>query len=445
MTDRPTQRSITLFWLPLAATWLMMGVEGPYLAAIIARLPEAKFNLAAYGVAYAFALVTEAPILMLMSAATALVTDSDSFRRLRNFARTLCVGATGLVLVVLIPPVHRFLLLDLVRLPPEVMELTYGALWLFLPWPAAIGYRRFLQGVLIRSGRTRLVAYGTVIRVTVMALAAMAGFVVVDIPGAWVGSLALSAGVIAEAVAAHFMARATVRELSMEPQASGPVRGPAQGGERLTYRGIGAFYYPLALTSLIGLSVPPMLTFFMGRSASPVESLAVFPVVQSFSFIFRSMGLSFQDAAIALMGHQHRNLPELRRFALRLGIAASVGQSLVAFTPLSRLWFETLSGLTPELASFAMFPAQVIALLPALTVLLTLQRAILVNVRRTRPVTMATGLEVAFIGISFVTLGWGLGVVGVSAAFTSLMLGRVVANAYLAVLCREVVRETGVL
>ncbi|MHB1194232.1 MAG: hypothetical protein ACYC6F_14505 [Longimicrobiales bacterium] len=439
MTDRPTQRSITLFWLPLAATWLMMGLEGPYLAAVIARLPEAKFNLAAHGVAYAFALVTEAPILMLMSAATALVTDGDSFRRLRNFARTLCVGATGLVLVVLIPPVHRFLLLDLVHLPPEVMELTYGALWLFLPWPAAIGYRRFLQGVLIRSGRTRLVAYGTVIRVTVMALAAMAGFMVVDIPGAWVGSLALSAGVVAEAVAAHWMARATVRELSMEPQASGPVQGPAQGGERLTYRGIGAFYYPLALTSLIGLSVPPMLTFFMGRSASPVESLAVFPVVQSFSFIFRSMGLSFQDAAIALMGDQHRNLPELRRFALRLGIAASVGQSLVAFTPLSRFWFETLSGLTPELASFATFPAQVIALLPALTVLLTLQRAILVNVRRTRPVTMATGLEVGFIGISFVTLGWGLDVVGVSAAFTSLMLGRVVANAYLAVLCREVV------
>jgi len=442
VTDRPTQRSITLFWLPLAATWLMMGVEGPYLAAVIARLPEAKFNLAAHGVAYAFALLTEAPILMLMSAATALVTDSDSFRRLRNFAIALCVGATGLVVVVLIPPVHRFILLDLVHLPPEVMELTYGALWLFLPWPAAIGYRRFLQGVLIRSGRTRLVAYGTVVRVLVMGLAAMVGFVVVDIPGAWVGSSALTAGVMAEALVAHWMARATVRKLSIGLQAQGSTQGQAKEGEYLTYRGIGAFYYPLALTSLIGLSVPPMLTFFMGRAASPVESLAVFPVVQSLSFIFRSVGLSFQDAAIALMGDQHRNLPELRRFALRLGIAASLAQSLITFTPLAGFWFETLSGLTPELAAFAMFPAQVIALLPALTVLLTLQRAILVNVRRTRPVTVATALEVGFIGIGFVTLAWKLGMVGVSAAFTSLMLGRLVANVYLAVVSREVTRET---
>ena len=441
MNDRLTQRSITLFWLPLAATWLMMGVEGPYLAAVIARLPEAKYNLAAHGVAYAFALVTEAPIIMLMSAATALVTDADSFRRLRAFARALCVGATGLVLVVLIPPVHRFILRDVVHLPGEVADLTYGALWLFLPWPAAIGYRRFLQGVLIRSGRTRLVAYGTVIRVAAMSLAALLGFSVLDIPGAWVGAMALSVGVMAEAVAARVMASETIGAILHAPADAQALPGGGAGGERLTYREIAAFYYPLALTSLIGLSVPPMMTFFMGRAPSPVESLAVFPVVQSLSFIFRSTGLSFQDAAIALMGDRHRNLPELRRFALWLGILASAAQSLVVFTPLSGFWFGTLSGLTPELAAFAVFPAQVIALLPALTVLLTLQRAILVNVRRTRPVTVATALEVVFIGAGFVTLGWGLGMVGVSAAFASLMVGRVVANVYLEARCREVVRR----
>lgn len=444
MNDRLTQRSIALFWLPLAATWLMMGVEGPYLAAVIARLPDAKFNLAAHGVAYAFALVTEAPIIMLMSAATALVTDGDSFQRLRNFARALCVGATGLVLVVLVPPVHRFILGDLVHLPSEVMDLTYGALWFFLPWPAAIGYRRFLQGVLIRSGRTRLVAYGTVIRVAAMSLAALLGFTVLDIPGAWVGAMSLSAGVIAEATAARWMARDTVRHLLAELPAHAAAGDRKAGSDRLSYRGIAAFYYPLALTSLIGLSVPPMLTFFMGRAASPVESLAVFPVVQSLSFIFRSFGLSFQDAAIALMGERHRHLSELRRFALWLGVLASLAQSLVAFTPLSRFWFGTLSGLTPELVAYALFPAQVIALLPALTVLLTLQRAILVNVRRTRPVTVATALEVGFIGVGFVALAWGSGMVGVSAAFTSLMLGRVVANVYLALLCRRVVRDTAV-
>jgi hypothetical protein len=420
----------------------MMGVEGPYLAAVIARLPDAKFNLAAHGVAYAFALLAEAPVIMLMSAATALVTDADSFRRMRNFARGLGVGATGLLLVVLIPPVHSFVLRDVVHLPAQVADLTYGALWLLLPWPAAIGYRRFLQGVLIRSGRTRLVAYGTVIRVAAMSLVAVLAVWATDMPGAWVGALSLSAGVTAEALAARWMAAGTVRAMLDAPAGAEAVPGGTAGGERLTYRDIAAFYYPLALTSLIGLSTQPMLTFFMGRSASPVESLAVFPVVQSLSFIFRTMGLSFQDAAIALMGDRHRNLRELGRFALWLGILASVGQSLVAFTPLSVVWFQQVSGLTPELAAFAIFPAQAIALLPALTVLLTFQRAILVNVRRTRPITVSTAIEVTLIGVSFAVLGWGLGMVGVSAAFASFMIGRVAANAYLERRCREVVRET---
>jgi len=415
----------------------MMGVEGPYLAAVIARLPDAKFNLAAHGVSYAFALLVEAPVIMLMSAATALVTDAESFRKMRNFAHTLGAGATALLLIVLIPPVHRFLLQDLVRLPAEVADLTYGALWLFLPWPGAIGYRRFLQGVLIRSGRTRLVAYGTVVRVVAMFATAMVAYHVTDMPGAWVGALALSAGVTAEAVAARWMAADTVRSILDAPPAAAPA--PASD---LTSRSIASFYYPLALTSLIGLTVQPLLTFFMGRSASPVESLAVFPVVQSLSFIFRTLGLSFQDAAIALMGERHRHLPELERFATGLGLAASAGLALVAFTPLSVFWFETMSGLTPELAAFALFPARVIAPLPALTVLLALQRAILVNVRRTRPITMATAIEVAFIALTFVVLGWGLDLVGVSAAFAAFLVGRVASNTFLALRCRRVIRET---
>lgn len=41
-----SRKKIVAFWLPLFSTWLMMGAEGPFIAAIIARLPDAKFNLA---------------------------------------------------------------------------------------------------------------------------------------------------------------------------------------------------------------------------------------------------------------------------------------------------------------------------------------------------------------------------------------------------------------
>ncbi len=403
----------------------MMGVEGPFLAAVIARHAEAKFNLAAYGVAFAFAMLTESPIIMLMSASTALVEDRHSYFRLRNFANALNVGSTALLVLVLIRPVYDTLMSTLLGLPPEISTLTYGALWLLLPWPAAIGLRRFRHGLLIRAGRTRLVAYGTVVRVVAMASTAVVLALLTDFPGAWVGAGALSAGVTCEAAAAFLYARKTVVELLAGPERLDPA------APELAYGDIARFYYPLALTSLIGLTVQPMLTFFMGRAPSPIESLAVFPVVYSLSFLFRALGLSFQEAAIALLGRRNEHLPELARFATVLGIAATGGMAIVAFTPLAQVWFVTVSGLTRELATFALVPTRVLVPLPALTVLLAFQRALLVQERRTRPITLATAIEVAGVAMLFVILGWGVGWVGVTAAFTAFLGGRIAGVSYL--------------
>ena len=66
-----TYRRIFVLWVPLVLTWFMMAVEGPFLAAVIARLAEPEYNLAAYGVAFAFAIIIEAPIIMMLSASTA--------------------------------------------------------------------------------------------------------------------------------------------------------------------------------------------------------------------------------------------------------------------------------------------------------------------------------------------------------------------------------------
>ena len=413
----------------------MMAAEGPFLAAIIARLPSPEFNLGAYGVAFALAILIEAPVIMLMSAATSLVKDRISYLKMRNFSRGLILGTTLLLLIVLVPGVYRWLTETLLQLPTEVADLTYGALWFFLPWPSAIGYRRFLQGVLIRAGKTRLVAMGTLIRLFAMTVAALLGYLLLDIPGAWIGGLALGTGVTVEAIAARFMAAETVRELLAEETDSGYT------GHTVTYRAIATFYLPLALTSMIGLTIQPLLTFFMGRSVAPVESLAVYHVVHSLSFFFRSMGFAYQDAAIALIGEQFEHYRELRRFCFTLGAVATAGLALVAFTPLFQLWFITLSGLTPELTSFALIPARIIVPLPFLSVLLSFQRAILVEGRRTQHITWASVIEVTAVAVLFLALGFGFEVVGATAAFTAFLGGRLLSTVYLAPGCASVLRE----
>ncbi len=419
-----------LFWLPLAATWLMMAAEGPFLAAIIARLADPKFNLAAHGVAFAFALLVEAPVIMIMSASTALAADASSFRRLRNFTYALNACVTAAMLVMLVPPLFDAVM-EALGLPVGVANLTYIALWLLLPWPGAIGYRRFYQGLLIREGATRLVAYGTVLRLITMAGTGMALYLTVAPPGAYVGAAALSAGVVVEALASRWMARMSVRKLlALEV-------GPT--GRELGYARIARFYYPLALTSLIGLALQPMLTFFMGRAPSPIESLAVFPVVHAVSFIFRAMGLSYQEVAIALMGKRYEHLQQLGRFAVTLGLVSSVGLGLVALTPLAWFWFETVSGLSAELAQFAIVPTMILVPIPFLSVILSYQRGILVVAHSTRPITWATVIEVGVVALGFPVLAWDLGWVGVKAAVTAFLVGRLAGNVFLIGPCRGAV------
>jgi progressive ankylosis protein len=418
----PTHRVIFLFWVPLALQWIMMALEGPFLAAVIARLADPTYNLAAYGVAFAFAILVESPVIMLMSASTALVENQDSYRRLRRFAQSLNAIATGLLVLLLIPAVFSLVLRAGLGLPDPVADRVYISLWILLPWPAAIGYRRFLHGVMIRAGRTRQVALGTLVRLITMASTALV-LARLGVPGAWVGAGALSSGVVVEALAARIMARQALRELP--DVADDPNHQPLSLGT------MAQFYYPLALTSFIGLTTQPILTFFMGRSPSPVQSLALFPVVMAVYFVFGTFGLSFQEAAIALLGRNGENRKILQRFAAVLAMVASGILALLAFTPLAGFWFERVAGLNPEMAALAITPARLIAILPALTVATGFQRARLVRARKTRLITMASALEISTLALLFPLLGWGLGWMGVTAAMGALVGGRTVGATFL--------------
>ena len=417
-------RYIARFWSPLAATWIMMAAEGPLIAAAIARLPDPKINLAAHGVAFAIAILAEAPVIMLMTASTALVHDARSYRRLRLFTHGLNAAATLFLCVLLIPPLFEAFILGLLGLPRDIADLVRGALWIFLPWPAAIGYRRFIQGVMIRSGQTRRVAGATLFRLAVMASAAIALTAFSDLPGVWVGASSLTVGVLVEALAARLMGAAAIRSVLAEGGSTG---GPAPLG----YSAILAFYAPLVVTSILTLATHPILTFLVGRARAPIESLAVLPVVHAISFVFRAVGISYQEAAIALIGRRPEQRRAVSRFAAGLAVATSLAYALFALPPLFGFWFGELSALTPELIEYARAPAALLIPLPGLAVWLAYQSALLVVGRRTKTITAATSIGLGGIVAIFAVAAWGLGWSGVTAACLAFTGGRLLANLYL--------------
>lgn len=429
MISSVDSKRIGAFWFPLLAAWMMMAVEGPLISAMIARLPEPKLNLAAYGVAFVIALIVEAPVIMMMSASTALVRDRESYLKVLRYTTVLNLAATLLTGFVLIPEVFDRVTLGWMSLPPEIAQRVYLAVFLLLPWPASIGFRRFYQGVMIVAGETRKVMAATLLRVAAMASTCilLARYSAID--GAAIGGASLSSGVLTEAIIVRILARSAVKKVSgRDPGTSGALP--------LTLDRFVKFYYPLALTAFLTLGVQPIVTFFVGRAALPVESLAVMPVLHSITFFFRCFSLSFQEVILSLAGLRLEALQPLRRFAWHIAGVSSLIFAFLALTPLSHHWFEDVAGLAPDLANIANMPLRILAMMPALSMLGSYWTSLAMHARQTSMITVASILEVGGIAA---TLAIGVLMTQESGALLAslgFVIGRAVGSLYLWGVCK---------
>ncbi len=425
-----TYRRIFWFWIPLAAMWLMMAVEQPLIAGFIARMKEPELNLAAYGVVYSIALIIESPIIMLLTAGTALSRGGLSYRRLLRFSHLLIVGLTALHLLVGLTPLFDVVLRRIIGAPEEIARVSRGAFLLMTPWTAAVGYRRLWQGVLIRFGKTGVVPLTIALRLVVNAAVMAVGFSVHSFSGAYVAAAALSCGVISAAVAAYHFAGPVVKEHLQE-----------RGGEQnpLSWRELIGFYVPLGMTSLILLSARPILTAALTRLPNAMYSLAVWPVLLSVLFMGTSIAMSYQEAAIALLSDR-RSMRMLRRFSLVLAASLSAVFLVFAATPLSRIWFERVAGLSAELVGLVRAPIAILGLLPGIGALISWQRGILVAARRTPVITRSVLLNLIVLVLVLVVLGSALPASGLVIVAVSYVLSVFVEWLYLRLSGRKVRR-----
>ncbi|MCO6453036.1 MAG: hypothetical protein J5I90_19790 [Caldilineales bacterium] len=393
MPDRPailTQRYILRFWAPLAVMWLMMAIEQPVLAAVIARMSDATLNLAAFGVTFALALLIESPIIMLLVAGTALAKGRQSYNRLLVFTIILTGALSGLHLLLVLTPAYDWIIGRLIGAPPELMEPSRQAFFFMLPWTAAVAFRRLWQGVMIRHGKTDQVSLTTVARLLVTGLVVIVGMARGGMPGASLAGLALSAGVITGAVVARIF---------VNPILHGPLHVAEPEREYLSWRALLDFYIPLALTNMINFLGRPLLTLGLSRALLPLESLALWPVLMSLAFLFRSLGFGYQEVVVALLRDEH-SLHMLKRFGLFVGLVLSALLVVIAVTPLNGLWYGRISGLTPDLVSLAGLPTLVIGLTPLAAFLIASQRGILVHLHRTRPITAAVAINLTVLALT---------------------------------------------
>ena len=417
-------------WLPLAASWLLMGMELPVLSAIVARLARPEINLAAYGgIVFPLALIIEAPVIMLLAASTALSKDWASYKKLYNYMLVAGGLLTTLHLLVALTPIYYFVAEGLLDAPSEIIEPARTGLIIMTPWTWTIAYRRLHQGIMIRFGHTNIIGVGTGVRLGMDILVAGIGYFL-GLPGIVVATSAVAAGVTSEAIYTGLRVR-PVLHADLKPAS---IVQPA-----LTYRAFFAFYIPLVMTSLLTLLIQPLGSAALGRMPMALESLAVWPVISGLIFMLRSMGVAFNEVVVALLDEPHSTKP-LRRFTLLLSIGTTGTLLLIASTPLSRLWLQNFSGLSSELATLARHGLWFGLLLPALNSLQSWYQGALLNSGKTRGISEAVAIFLLSTGL--VLLGgvaWGK-ITGLYVGLAAFSFGMLVQTIWLWVRGRPVLR-----
>ncbi|HEY0602200.1 MAG TPA: hypothetical protein VGD58_04770 [Herpetosiphonaceae bacterium] len=415
------RRRIFWLWLPLAVSFTLMMLEGPTVQAAITRLDQSALNLAAFGLVLSISLIIESPVIMLLSTSIALVRDAQSYRALRSFVIALNLVLTAVTALVAWTPLYDLVVGSILGIPESIRVAARPAFQIMLFWTAAIGWRRFYQGILVRHGLTTRVSYGTAVRLSFTIGAAALLVIWGRLPGAIVGACSLMAGVISEAIATYLFALPVVRHIQADLRAI-----PEQP---LTPSGIIRFHLPLAATSLLTLVVQPVTAAALARLANPTETLATWPVIFSAMMVLRGWGMAIQETTIAQAADQRAHQP-LRDFTLIVAATTSLAAALLAFTPALNLYLRAVISLDPQLWSYVRTGLQVLLLLPGMTALTSRLRGLLVAAGTTSSVYRGMGVNLATNG-ALLVLGVALQLPGIPVAAVALIVASAAEYLYL--------------
>ncbi len=391
-----TIKQIFKTWWPLAVSWFLMALELPALSAIVARLPDPRINLAAYGgIVFPLALIIEAPIIMLLAASTALSKDWKSYAKIRRFMHTTSAVLTGLHILVVSTPLYFFVVEILLGSPEEIVAPARLGLAIMLPWTWAVAYRRFNQGVLIRLGHSVTVGKGTSVRLSANVIVLISGYLVGTIPGIVVATTAVSAGVLCEAVYIG---------LKVKPVIKNQLIPLVEVKPELSRKAFLQYYIPLALTSLITLLSQPLISSALSRMPRALDSLATWPVLSGLLFIFRSAGIAYNEVVVLLIDKPN-SYAILKKYALILVSLTTGLLLLITATPLSTFWFKHITALPASLIPLANTALWFSLLIPGANAFQSWYQGIILHSGKTRGITEAVFL---FLAVTILTYIFGI-------------------------------------
>lgn len=370
-----SQRSLLLFFAPLALGGIFFPLARPFLNATIARTADPITSLAAFSVALSLVMPFMSPLFALRQVATALAGNRANLRGIRNLSWILAGMSSGLLFGLCIPPVYRLVVHSILGIPEVIADTGLPVLVVFAATPLLAVGRGYYQGILVNRGRPWPVGFGALIYLIVIVGVMLPAVVFTTLEGALLAAIALAVGQIAYLLVVWRAGRRWIVQAAVE---SGEVVPSV-------YR----FYRPLAVSTLLLAGLEPALQAGIVRVQLPEVSLAAYPICVSLIWLAGTPLWNVQQVVIARV-HDAVSFGAVRKFILTISVVLSALMFAFALPPLSDTIFVHLMGVRGPVLKLASSGFIWFSLMPILMGARSLYQGTLIRMKRPGDIQSAT-------------------------------------------------------
>ncbi len=409
-----TMRIAVLFFMPLILTTELHQLSHSLVHAFLARLGDPTTTLAAFSIAFAFNTTFSSVTSVCTQAGMSYISDKRSFWRVARFYFFVSLAPFVLIETFALTPLGDWLFGTMMGASPEVTRLAKASSAVMGLWIFPNQVRNITTALCMMRRRTMLISHSTMVRIVSQALMLMV--LPFWMEGAVAGAASLVGCMTMEAVFMYWVSRSFYDEL------------PATGGERVSYRQMWVFSWPLMITQMTEHGVTFVINLFLGRLANPDLALAAFGVVNALKSLVASPLRNLTQTAQALV-HNRADMQVMLKFVHRLAMVYAVLVCAMFYTPMRDVILNGIMGLPPKLSSYATPGVQMILFVVIVWGYSSLFRGLLSAMRKTQIIAASAVIRLlVVIAVGSVTLfapnlnGAAVGVAAVGCAFLAEVL-----------------------
>jgi hypothetical protein len=360
-----------IFFVPLGITSSLTTLTHSFFNAAIASLPSPEVYLSAFTVAKSLLHVIQNPVGMVRQAVTALVTNSESYHKIKYRIFLLATLVFLLFVVFVFTGGASWTFKNIMGLKGKVLEAASIIIKVFIFFPLVITLRNFFQGIAIKFSRTPIVTVATVARVIFVAsIAMLAGKIDFIPPGVFAGLLFLGAASIE---AFTVFTGVKIHTKSIPRKLDEVLKDkPNVDVKEITNRLFLSFMGPLILTSLIRSLSKPIIDSGLARTTSPEIAISAYAVAWGLGIIIVSPLMMFHQVPLHFIdseGNNEYQRKSVKKFAKYLSIILALIIIIMSFTSIGVYIMKNFIGVSEKIVVLAIDVLKIMSLLPIVRVI----------------------------------------------------------------------------